>query len=170
MAARVNHVWKVMKDLLDCLCTQMDECPNPKLCSCTILPGLSDGFIDVAMDGDDCGGGSAWVRLIQVFPSSTLPGAEQGFTDTAFTAVELEVGCARPITSVGEDGEAPTREQQLADAEMLMIDMATMKLAIECCFGAADEPTRDYVLGTYTPWPGMGGAGGGGWRVFVRVN
>lgn len=170
MGARVNGVWNVMKSLRDCLCSEMEKCPNPTLCACTIMPGMSDGFIDVAMDGDDCGGGSAWVRLVQVFPSSILPSPEQGFTELAFTAVELEVGCARPITAVGEDGEAPTTEQQMADAEMLMIDMATMKRAVECCFGTADDPTRDYVLGAYTPWPGVGGAGGGAWSVFVRVD
>lgn len=170
MAARVNHVWTVMSGLRECLCEAMAESTNPSLCSCTIIPGMSDGFIDVAMDGDDCGGGSAWVRLIQIFPSSGLPSPEQSFTELAFTAVELEVGCARPITSVEEGGEAPIVAQQLADAEMLMVDMAAMKTAIECCFGSADDPTRDYVLGAYTPWPGLGGAGGGAWRVFVRAD
>jgi hypothetical protein len=157
-------VMPVLRMLRDCLCDALGGSAN--LCGCLIIPGTLDGYIDVG----ECDSATAWVRLVEgPFPSTQLPTSEVG-APGSFMAAQIELGVARSITSIDEDGSAPTQEQQEADTEALMLDMALIKYAITCCFGEIDDPNRDYVLGSYTPLPGMGGVGGGAWSVFVRLN
>lgn len=160
-------VYPTMIALKDCLCEELAKCGNPSLCFCDLVPGISDGFIDVAEC--DEGGGSAWVRLIQTYQSLEFPQPEVGANEYSFMVAELEVGCVRPITSIDEDGTAPDAVSQHMDTRMLLADMAAMKRAIYCCFGTPTDPLRDFALGAYTSAAGIGGAGGGFWRVFVRV-
>jgi hypothetical protein len=164
-----RSVYPTMLALKECLCEELEKAGGPTLCFCDIMPGTSDGFIDVDCEGDGCGG-SAWVRLRRVYFSSRLPEDETAQTDLAFRAVELEVGVARCITPIDDDGTAPDAVTQHMDARQILSDMAAMERAIRCCFGSVDDPVREYALGSYISMPGMGGAGGGVWNVFVRVS
>lgn len=162
-----REVYPTMVALKDCLCEELAKCGNPSLCFCDLVPGISDGFIDVGEC--DEGGGSAWVRLVQTYMTTDFPTPEVSVSDYQSLVAELEVGCVRAITSIDEDGTAPDAVTQHMDTRMLLADMAAMKRAIRCCFGDPMEPTQDYALGGYTVAAGIGGAGGGYWRVFVRL-
>lgn len=176
MAMREDtSVYPTMVQLKDCLCLELQKSELGTPCFCDIMPGTSDGFIDVECDGevegcDGCGGcgGSAWVRLVQVFPSSRLPEQEVGLGGGTFLAAQLEVGVARCITVVDSDGTAPDAVTQHMDTRALLADMAAMRRAISCCFRGRDNE-EDWMLGAYTPLPGLGGVGGGSWQVFAKV-
>lgn len=161
-----RSVYPTMVSLRDCLCLQVSKTDAPDLCQCLIVPALSDGFLDLGLDGD-CEKGSGFVRLVQLFHSTEFPSPD--IAGAGFLTAEFEVGVARVVTGVDEDGTAPPPETQAAEAKMIMDDMQASRRAIACCFGERDDPQRDYALGLYTPLPGVGGLGGGSWRVFVRV-
>lgn len=163
-----TSVYPTMVSLRDCLCAELEKSDLPTTCFCDIMPGTSDGFIDVDCDGDDNCGGSAWVRLVNVFPSSRLPEQEIGLGGGTFLAAELEVGVARCITAIDDDGTAPDAVTQHMDTRLILADMAAMRRAISCCFRGRDRE-EDWMLGAYTPLPGLGGVGGGSWQVYAKV-
>lgn len=161
-------VYPTMIRLRDCLCAELAASGGPELCSCELMPGAGEGFIDI---GDCDEGGTAWVRLLGVFRSSRLP--EQDVTspsEQTFLAAQLEVGVARFIHVVDEDGTAPDAVDQHMDVRLLLSDMAAMERAIVCCFGETEDREEiDFVLGGYLPLSGVGGVGGGIWQVYARV-
>ena len=161
-------VYPTMIRLRDCLCAELAKSNLPTPCFCDLMPADSDGLIDVQCgdDGDECGG-NAYVRLVTAYPSVLLPTPEVALTDGAFLAAQFEVGVARCIKVIDEDGSAPSAVDQHMDTRLLMADMAAMRRAITCCFRDTDQ---DFVLGSYVPMLGMGGVGGGSWQVYAKVS
>lgn len=164
-------VYPTMVALKDCLCIELADSGLEPPCFCDLIPATSEGFLDIDCDCGDGGGGSAWVRLIQIFESAELPAPDLTGLPGTFLAAEFEVGVARCIESISDDGTAPSAIDQHMDTRKILADMAAMRRAVKCCFAETDEKDgRDYRMGAYTTMSGLGGVGGGSWQVFARVN
>jgi len=164
-------IYPVMIELASCLCQEMEKEGGPELCSC----GVKFGSASTAFCGEcqeiGCGG-QAWVRLVDAFPSSVFPSADQALSNCKSPwAYQLEVGvirCAPKGEVSGINGYTPpTLEQNVEALRLQTADLAAMRRAIQCCFGAGD---RDYIIGTYAQVDEIssGGCLGGVITVFVR--
>ena len=124
------------------------------MCFCGIVPG-ADVALDYAGDCDDvCG--MAWVRLVTAYPSVHRAARRNGpATARAGIGIDVEIGIVRCI-DVG-DGTDPPDPADLAAAAVLQIaDMMAMWRAVTCC-----RPSKDWIIGTYTPFGPQGGLVGG---------
>lgn len=167
--------WPIMVKLAGCVCTTLADRKLPGTCRCSVVPGpmaVMDQCGACSKTGGDSCGGQAWVRLVNEYPSSTFPSADQTESNCdSPTAYQLEVGIARclPIgTGNSISGyKAPTTEQLLDATRLQMADKAAMKAAIKCCLASDDEDDLTYILGTYQPMQVTGDCGGGFWTVTV---
>lgn len=151
-----------MRALADCVCEEL-LAEDAEPCFCGVLGG-SDVPLDYCSPcGDRCG--QAWVRLVNIFPSSTFPVADEGAALNAAgcppaLAFTLEVGVVRCAPQPDSMGNAPTAEAHAAAVEAQMRDAAAVARAIECCIGIDHE----YSLGSYEP-VSAGDCLGGTWTV-----
>lgn len=157
-----NQVQLRLNDLATCLCAQIIADGLPEVCWCGQVPGEIVSF-DYAGDCNDACG-MAWVRLIQVYPSTVVgePSAQPGNCSTLL-GFDVEIGIVRCAPVIQEGGEFPSVTEQ-ADAVALQIaDMMAMRRAIVCCSGH-----KDFLLGPYTPVGPDGGVVGGAWTVAMQ--
>jgi hypothetical protein len=152
-----------------CLCLELEKSGGPALCYCGPIAGeVSLDYCGGGCDGTGCGG-QAWVRLLDVFPSSVFPSVDSTLANCrspfAFT---IEVGVARcaPMGESGANGYVPpTMEQNVEAIRLQAADIAAMRRAVQCCFGEGDV---DYILGQYTQsLVNGGGCIGGAFTVIV---
>lgn len=148
--------------LVECVCEEIAKV-HP-VCYCGPLFG-GDTPIDFCNECDDGACGQAWVRLVQAFPSSIFPQFDEGGSCTMPLAYEWEVGVARCAPTLDEQGNPPTREQNLDAVVRQYEDMDALRRAILCCFGVDDI---DYTLGVYQPIPVQGGCNVATWQVWSR--
>ena len=146
--------------LSQCVCEQVEAAGlMGDLCFC----GLVGGDTRIAAVGPN-GEGMAWVRLVEVYPSTTFPALTQAVNTscTAPLVAGVEVGittCApQPRTSSGNI----TPEDWLNAVRKQMAGMQALRKAIECCL-----PNEDKVLGQWTPIGPQGGEMGGFWRAWI---
>lgn len=157
-------IYPIMVGMSACLCTELENSGLPEPCFCGLVPG-QDAVTDCSCgNGGKCG--SAWVRLIEAFPSTNFPDPDiDQATCSSLLVFRLEVGIARCVEVMDERGNAPTMAEQLSAVRTQMADMAAMRRAIQCCMADLDT---EYVLGTYQPTSLLGGCGGGTWDVLIR--
>lgn len=158
-------IYPLMERLAGCLCGELEISETPGVCYCGVITGVP--VLDFCGGGgcetEGCGG-SAWVRLVDVFPSDDFPSPSSRtascFSPLAFT---IQVGIARcaPMGRAGGiNGYVPPTTEEHERALMLQTqDIATMYRAIRCCFGNGDV---DHVLGVYTQIEVQGGGCLGG--------
>lgn len=150
-------VYPTMVRLAGCLKKELDAAGLTDMCFVGVVPG-GQTAIDVTC------GGQGWVRLTQVFPSTTFPQPDNEATCTSLLAYELEVGVSLPIPVMDSRGNPPTVDAQLKAVQEQMAAMAAARRAIACCM----LPDQSFLLGVYTPMENSGGAGGGTWSVLVH--
>ena len=159
------YVLPVLLSLIECMRTELAEADGPGLCDLGVVQGPFQP-LDVECGGDGDCGGRGWARLRRTFPSTTLPTQDVDATYETGLAAEIEIGVARCVHVFGDpQGNPPTPEQSLADADLVLSDMTAMYRALRCCFEDLD---RDFTVGQYDPIGG-GAVGGGTWTVTVRV-
>lgn len=147
-----KSVYPLIVALSACLCTALQERGGPALCYCGPMAGplVLDHCGNETCDGNGCGG-QAWVRLVDAFPSNLFPSIDNALQNCKSPfAYTLEVGVARcaPMGSATGVGgyEPPSMSDQLESIRIQTSDIAAIRSAIQCCFGAND---RDYVVGVY---------------------
>lgn len=165
MALREDtSVYPLIIDLSACLCLELAAAEGPELCYCGPTTGnITLDYCGGACDGDGCGG-QAWVRLVDAFPSSVFPTADNILSNCRSPwAYQLEVGVARcaPMGEANTVGgyTPPTMEQNVEALRLQAADLAAVRRAIICCFGKTD---RDYVVGAYSQIDVNGGGCLGG--------
>lgn len=150
-------IWPGLEQLATCLCEELIRSGLPKTCFCGLVAG------DPAFDLTDSDEGIAWVRLVQVFPSTTFPQPASGtLTCSANLVAEVEVGVMRCFPAA-KAAEFPTEMQQWDQAMLQQADMAAMYRAIQCCYRKFEE----FAIGAYVPSGPEGGWVGGSWQVFL---
>lgn len=152
MALREDTVvYPTLIALSACLCQELELAGGPPLCYCGPVTGdVALDFCGGSCDGAGCGG-QAWVRFVDIYPSSTFPSVDNTLSNCkAPFAYTLEVGTARCAPS-GESGPSgytpPTMSENVEAIRLQLADVAAMRRAIQCCFGAGEY---DYSMGAYT--------------------
>lgn len=147
-----TQIYPIMAELSACLCAELAEHDEPT-CFCGIIFGEE---IPVGLDGEECT--SAYVRLVNAFPSNSFPQPDDGASCATSMAYVLAVGIVRPMLIL-EDNELPSEASLIEEARVALADMAAIRRAIRCCL--TDEKFEDlqYVLGQFTP-AGQGLRGG----------
>jgi hypothetical protein len=160
-------IYPRLVELAACLCEEITRSglfAGQELCFC----GLQFGDqvpIDL-LESKGVGSGVAWVRMDNVFPSTSFPNPDSGDGScSTLLAYEIEVAIARCVPVLDRNGKPPGVDATLQAARMQLADMAAMRRAISCCFTNSDI---DYTLVQYNPIPVSGGVGGGFWQVISR--
>lgn len=149
-----------LAELAACLCAQIDG--GDSMCFCGVMPG--EQWYDLTGECEDDQCGQAWVRVVNVYPSTVL-----GVPDTSFQncgkalSFDLEMGVIR-CWHIPDGGEAPDAAQLLSASDQQVKDMIDMRKAIECC-----ESFEDYTLTVWSPIGPSGGIYGGLWNLTVGV-
>lgn len=152
--------YQALIELGQCVC---DEIAKAGLLGDVCFCGVVGGAATESMIGPR-GEGMAWVRVVNVYPSTTFPAITQAVNQScsAPLVAEVEVGittCApQPRTSASN----VSAEDWLNAVRKQMAGMAALRRAIECCL-----PQEDKVLGQWNPLGPAGGEIGGTWRVYI---
>jgi len=155
-------VYPRLQELCTCLEASIATRGLPPTCECMVMPG-----VQVAIEQcNPCGSnkcGMAWVRLVQVFPSSVFPVQDvQTLGCDLMLVFEAEVGVVRCAPSGDAQGNPPTKAEYEQAAWLQDQDMMAIRDAVKCCF--LHDLT---MLSTFTPYGPEGGCVGGSWSVFV---
>lgn len=155
--------WPIAEELLACLCSSLEGTLGGPPCRCCIYPGA-----DVPMDACGTSGGrngQAAVRIGSITPTTSFPngGVTPSRCQNLTWSLELELVVYRCVSTVDDNGDAPSCDALRYDAAMLADDAAAMRRAVMCCLGDADDPCNmgTVIPGTYNPVPIQGGCGGG---------
>jgi hypothetical protein len=155
-------VWPKLAALATCLCSEVTDSGLEPLCFCGVMPGAA-----IALDYvDGCQGseGMGWVRLVNAYPSNSLPQPMQtALHCTSPLAFTAEMGIVRPM-GVNADGTPPDDATLLAATENQMAEMMAMYRAIACCYSLSEV-----VIQQYFPMGPDGGAVGGRWQFVVSA-
>lgn len=162
----VNRITDLLETLAACLCAQIESDGAPATCFCGVIPG--DAAIgDYAGDCSDGSCGMAWVRLVNVYPATTVGQPDESSNNCAsMLGLNIEIGLMRCVSIGNEDGSQPDAGTLLAEAEQQHQDAMSMWRAVACCTGLT---SKDYVLGSYVPMGPMGGYMGGSWNLSVMI-
>lgn len=165
-------IFPVANQLLDCLCAALPlEMLAEKVpAHCGFRPGEIVSA-DASAFEDLCCEGLAWVRIVDIFPSSTdFPTPD---TLTVITGcgpmgwgVVLEMGVMR-CAPTGDFGQIPTDAEWFELQQDIMNDAAAMRRAM-CCMIAQYDPSS-IAVGSWEPLPTTGGCAGGLWNVTVQL-
>lgn len=166
MSAPLNLLWPRLLQLLDCLCTSIEDCGLDPVCVCQPMPGM-----DVALDytdgacEQDGADGMAWIRLVSVWNTDAFPQVMQtpSRCDNYEAAFSFEVGIVRSVP-IDSEGNPPSPDVLLALTERQVSEALLMQRAITCCFDEA------VLLGTYAPIGPQGAAVGGRWVASALVD
>jgi hypothetical protein len=159
-----DQVFPRVAALATCLCEEITRSELPEPCRCDLVLGeeIPDDLCG------DCSGtrcGTAWVRLVTVFPSSSLPDPDVSTKNcVAPLAFEAELGIMRCSVVGDSRGNPPSVQQRVDEASLALADMQAMYRAIMCCYRPGE-----FVLGTYTAIGPAGGCVGGTWSVVAAA-
>jgi hypothetical protein len=163
-----NFIYPTMIDLSACLCTEIEASGLPGVCSCGPIVGTL--VLDYCSNCGDKGcSGQAWVRLVDAFPSVDFPSpvaTPQNCNAPMAYTIEIGIVRCKPLgTNTQLRGFVPPTMEQNVDALRLQTaDIAAIRRAIQCCFGAED---KTYQIGTYTAAPPDGDCLGGYFNIVV---
>lgn len=148
--------------LAGCLCAQVAADGLPQLCFCGLIPGADviQDYVTCQSKDERCG--MAWTRVYVGAPVTGIGQQDESLNNCgADLGFDLEVGILRcvPVASDAQ-GNAPTEAQMLASARLQLLEMETMRRAIQCC-----DALEEFILNSYTPLGPSGGVAGGFWTV-----
>jgi hypothetical protein len=153
-------IWPGLTELATCLCSELEEAQLPDLCFCGVLPGA-----DVPADYVSEDAGMAWVRLMNVYPSTIFPSTDTSLKSCVVPlAAQVEIGVLRCSPSPDDAGTPPSAAAMWEATRLQMADMAAMYRAVRCCYAKG----KAMVLGQYTPIGPQGGVVGGTWSVWFE--
>lgn len=158
-----------MEALLNAYLTALAQCAAEQVndITPTCFSGITVGDSYISTSGiGDCeeACGEMWVRVIQMYPSTTVGVADQRLANCSTgIGLDIEIGALRCI-QINEDGETWTAEQ-LADASTAaMNDAIAIYRAMVCC-----DHFPDVIVGSWTPLGPEGGLVGGLWTLSVGM-
>lgn len=156
-----SAIWPALTELVTCLCSTIEDAGLPPTCFCGLVPGDQVAWDYIT----DSGEGQAWVRLMNVYPSSAFPAADTTLRSSCASplAAQVEMGILRCAPMPGDDGTPPGMSEQWEATRLQMADMRAMYSAVRCCY----DKQEAMVLGQYNPVGPAGGIVGGTWQVWL---
>jgi hypothetical protein len=159
----------VATELLACLDSALDELGEAKPAHVGMRVGQTVALM-LSTSQDECCEGLGWVRVAQVYPSTSFPAPDEvpfpGFGDPERRAVVLEMGVARCAPTPPAE-EIPSDDQWNELSDQILNDAAAMRKAV-CCFAALDD-RRLYLEGSWLPLDVEGGCAGGTLAIIVAL-
>ena len=145
--------------LLGCLEVALAGNPNPPARLC--LRVGEEVRQDLSLTEDECCDGLAYVKINQVYPSTTFPQILEDPTNCAidYWAVDLEMGVFR-CAPTGSLEQVATCEQWNAAASQVAYDAAAMRAAASC-FRDVQAPDDELLVRPWLPVGPNGGCTGG---------
>lgn len=166
MSETDRSVATIGADLLVCLATEVAKVPTPPA-SVSLRTGVIVELL-LSMSRDECCEGVAWLRLVQMYPSSSFPDPDRTYSPCGPLqwAVVYELGVARCAPRPAAN-DLPSADQWNEVSLAVLDDAAAMRRAM-CCWADSD-PDRMYVPGLWTPLPTEGGCVGGTQQLTVAA-
>lgn len=165
VSGTTSIVANALERLAMCLCAQIVADGSPQPCFCGVSPGTGFSPDLIQCDTEDACG-VAFVQLSNSYPSQTVGVADQSPGNCGdaigFDAV---IGILRCFP-LQPDGSNPPPDVQLQLFRQQMLDMETMRRALTCCDWL---PSKNVVVGQYTPVGPEGELLGGSFTVFGQV-
>jgi len=168
----------VAQQLLDCFAAALiTEHGLPTMAEGGTRPGETCfrsgelASMDASVFEDLCCSGLAWVRVADIFSTSTdFPTPDtlnvlMGCGAMAWGVV-FELGVMR-CAPTGSIETIPTCDEWTALQANLMADAKAMRAAFCCVFGEYDPGS--IAIGSWVPLPTTGGCAGGTWQVTVQI-
>lgn len=168
----------VAQQMLDCFCaalitehglpTMLEGGTRPSQC-CFRVGELAS--MDASEFEDLCCSGLAWVRVVDIFSSSTdfpTPDTLNVWTGCGPMAwgVVFELGVMR-CAPTGSIEQIPTCDEWTNLQSLVMRDAKAMRAAMCCMFNQYDPGS--VAIGSWNPLPTTGGCAGGTWQVTIQV-
>jgi hypothetical protein len=157
VTAPAAQVLGVLEEILDLLTDETSGCRLTKdVCRVVLAPG---GEIAWDTCGEStCAGkdGQLWALPLSMTVTDEGPCERITF--------DAEIGIIRCAAPPGADGEPPSEEAVLADAELQAADADSIRYVIDCCEGRS-ERLRGIVLTSWRALGPTGGCVGGQWNV-----
>lgn len=158
----------ILDALLLCLEEQVARVPVPPLAVC-MRPGDRVDLL-IAQGRDECCEGLAWVRLAQIYPSSTFPDPDEGYVKCPTGwGVVVELGVAR-CAPVGDESHLPTCDAWTETVNHTTADAAALRRTLMCFRALPEHRFTLHVIGTWEPLSTEGGCVGGAMTVTVRAD
>lgn len=136
--------------LLQCLCAQWPDGDPLKPARCCFRFDGDTPTMGIAISEDECKCGTAWVRVVDWFPSSdsAFPGpttdvGEQTCPRMFGLVLEMGIGRCPPI---GDQNNLPSCTDYNAFHAVVMDDGVRLRNAVYCCFLTVD-PLDRVVIG-----------------------
>jgi hypothetical protein len=134
----------VVADLLACLATEMAKVPKPPSQVCVRVGDRTDLLVSTGYD--ECCAGTAWVRLVEVYPSTNFPTADADPKPCGVLrwALVFELGAAR-CAAVPDETGVPSCDDWLALAVDHYADLAALRRTV-CCYEQQVKYERKVVI------------------------
>lgn len=172
----------IAEDLLQCFCDALLNQHGPVyMVNGGTRPGeccFRSGEIvsaDASVNEDLCCSGLAWVRVADIFASSTdfpTPDTTLVVSGCGVPAwgIVFELGVLR-CAPTGDTYSIPTCDQWTALQQALFLDQAAMREAMCCLIELQNSRNlqQTVAIGSWNPLPTSGGCAGGTWQVTVQV-
>jgi hypothetical protein len=149
-------------DLLNCLCAALASRPNPPA-KCCLTWG--DPIADIASNGDDCCSGTAYVRMLETYPSfNFFPDRtierQSGPCGVVAWALPLEVTVFRCWPTPPNTMDIVSCADLTAATEQMVSDVNAVREAM-CCLRDINRRQRQLVsIGAVSPIDPLGGCAG----------
>ena len=121
-----TRFWPLMLELRRCLCEELAKAsPSEELCMCTVVPGEPD--FSCVQNGK----GFAWVRLVNAYPSNSVPTVENRLLPChPLHGALIEVGVVRCSPVPSNPRAVVSKDAWQKVSELVMSDMAAMNRAL----------------------------------------
>ena len=152
-----------LAELLECVCTNLEEHGSGPVCWCGVYPGNAVSFESC----DECSNGScgsAYVNPGTTWSYQTFPSPAFDAACTLPLAYTIDVGIQRCFPTMEEDGTLPPAGVITETALNVMQDQWALHKAIRCC----EFEQGKIVLGSWTPIGPQGGCVGGFWTAYLN--
>ena len=150
--------------LLACLEDRLAAYDVP-VCRAFIHPGAMAPW-DACGESGDGAEGQAWVGVSGIAPQPTQDAGQR--IQPVEYAVSVVVGVLRCAAVVDDQGNPPTVEAVMADAEKQTRDAAIVREVLECCYPKMTDAARgEFLMGNWEPLGPLGGCVGGQWRATI---
>lgn len=159
-----------LPDVLSPAMSNLLACANGALIEAGVPAGKTFLNPGLEVPWDNCceDEGQLWVRVLQMYPSRTLPTPDQtaASCNPMFWTAQLGVGTMRCAHTVDDDFNFPTQQEMTSDALVMTRDAALLETAIRCCW---QPPMEKFIIQQWVPMTTEGGCAGGEWVLFVAL-